>query len=80
MKVKQFAKNMTVLVLNDGTEVLFSYETPVAAYTGSGFVKTERHYSTTTTKHVNNWLREAGVRNVQHVETRPQEFFDTLAV
>ena len=80
MKIKPFAKNMTVLELGDGTEVLFSYQTPVAAYTGDKFYKTEHWYSSTTTGHVNKWLRAEGVINVKHVVTKPQEFFDTLAV
>jgi len=80
MKIKPYASNMTVLVLNDGTEVLFSYQTPVACYTGSTYYKTERFYSATTSRHVNKWLTDAGVRDVKHVDTQPQEFFDTLAV
>lgn len=79
MKIKPYASNMTVLELNDGTEVLFSYQTPVACYTGSTFYKTERFYSATTTRHVNKWLSDAGVRDVKHVETQPQDFFNSLA-
>ncbi len=35
MKLKQLASNMTELELNNGTRVLFSYETPVAAVRNS---------------------------------------------
>ena len=61
MKVKNVGSNMTELQLNNGTSVLFSYETPVAAkihnpFFGDHWVKTEQWYSATTTKHVNKWL------------------------
>ena len=32
MELKPIGSNMTTLTLNDGTEILFSYETPVAGY------------------------------------------------
>ena len=35
MKLKQIGSNMTELHLNNGTIVLFSYETPVAAFTST---------------------------------------------
>ena len=41
MKIKPIASNMTELVLNDGTQVLFSYETPVAAWIKGKYYKTE---------------------------------------
>lgn len=47
----------TTLELADGTVVLFSYATPVAAClgNGSGFIRTSQHYSVTTSKHINRW-------------------------
>lgn len=58
MKLKPIASNMTELHLNNGTIVLFSYETPVAATTseGSGLKVTKTKYSNTTTKHINKWI------------------------
>lgn len=59
MKLRQLASNMTELVLNDGTRVLFSYETPVAfskiTELGRETYKTNQYYSRTTTKHINKW-------------------------
>ncbi len=72
MKVKNVGSNMTELQLNNGTSVLFSYETPVAAGTVDGWFKTEQWYSTTTTKHINKWLE--GITP----QTRSQEFFNNL--
>lgn len=59
MKIKQIASNMTELTLNNGTRVLFSYETPVAySYItdkGRETYKTSTYYSRTTSKHINKW-------------------------
>jgi hypothetical protein len=63
MKVKNVGSNMTELVLGD-VVVLFSYETPVAASTESGYIKTDEKYSSTTTKHVNKWLEGVNAKIV----------------
>lgn len=65
MKLRPLASNMTELTLNDGTTVLFSYQTPVAAHVpGSGFYRTTGHYSKTTTRHINKWLAGAAAMPV----------------
>lgn len=54
--LQHLAPNQTVLALDNGTEILFSYSTPVAAFVpGRGYVKTDRRYSVTTSKHINGW-------------------------
>ena len=59
MKLKSFATNRTLLTFDDGTEVFFSYSTPVAGYNPRlGFVKTKQWYSSTTTRHINKYLNE----------------------
>jgi len=61
MKVKPIGSNQTELHLDDGVMVLFSYETPVAAYLPKeGYVKTGTKYSTTTTRHINKWTGKVG--------------------
>ena len=40
MKLKQIGSNQTELIFNDGTHVLFSYETPVAVSNLDGIVMT----------------------------------------
>jgi len=64
MKLKPINSNMTELHLNNGTIVLFSYETPVAArvntegdvvYSGK-ILRTNKKWSVTTSKHINKWL------------------------
>ena len=58
MKLHSYATNRTVLFFNNGTtEVFFSYETPVAGYSDKlGYVKTDKWYSSTTTRHINKYL------------------------
>tara|TARA_Y100000361_G_C11084426_1_gene302909 strand:- start:496 stop:723 length:228 start_codon:yes stop_codon:yes gene_type:complete len=56
MRIKPIASNQTELHMEDGTVVLFSYETPVAAYLPEcGYVKTSKHWSKTTSRHINKW-------------------------
>ena len=72
MKLTQIASNMTELKFQDGTKVLFSYETPVAAEVNGNYVKTSKKWSTTTSKHINKWL------NGIDAEKAEQQFFNTL--
>ena len=57
MKLTPIAANRNIISYNDGTEVFFSYSTPVAGYsTELGYVKTDKWYSSTTTRHINKYL------------------------
>ena len=57
MKLTSLAANQTQLVLADGTEIFFSYETPVAAQLPNfEYIKTATKWSKTTTRHINKWL------------------------
>ena len=76
MRVKQVSTTSTEVSLADGTEVLFSYSTPVAALVpGRGWMRTEQFYSTTTSKHINRWLAQNCGGEVQTV---PQWEVDQL--
>ena len=56
MHIESIGSNQTELTFNKG-QVLFSYKTPVAAYTPSmGYIKTATKWSRTTTRHINKWL------------------------
>lgn len=58
MKLKKIGTNQTEVVLSNGTRVLFSYETPVAAITHNGvYVQTSKKWSRTTTRHIAQWWR-----------------------
>ena len=75
MKLTPIAANQTEVSINDGTQIFFSYRTPVAAYLPSkGYVRTERFWSKTTYRHINKWLQ--GVNNVSEVS---QTVLDNLA-
>lgn len=73
MKLRNIGSNMTEVELAHGGRVLFSYSTPVAAEFGCKLYRTEAHYSSTTTRHINKWLNGA------QAETMPQSYFDALA-
>jgi hypothetical protein len=77
MNLKPIAANQTEVELENGTTVFFSYKTPVAAHIqGEGFVKTEKYWSRTTSKHIGQFVARNGGRTA---DTRPQSFFDALA-
>ena len=58
MQLTPIASNMTEVETKDA-RILFSYRTPVAAYIfGEGFVKTEKYWSVTTSRHINKWFRD----------------------
>ena len=74
MKLTPIASNQTQLELKNGTIILFSYKTPVAAHIpGQGYVRTNQKWSVTTSKHINKWLR--GVIGVASVD---QSYLDNL--
>ena len=42
--------------------ILFSYRTPVAAYVyGVGYIKTDKFWSVTTSRHINKWIGDKDV-------------------
>jgi len=77
MKLKQLGSNQTELVLNDGSRILFSYETPVAHYKASEFLyKTSKKWSNTTTRHIKNW--DIAIWSDLSYTEKPQTYFDNL--
>jgi len=78
MKVKSLKANQTEITLNDGTMVFVSYETPVAAFIpGEGVIKTEKKWSGTTSKHINQWIADTFSHRVTISET-PQSKLDSM--
>ena len=60
MKLVTEGTNRTTLVLKDGTQIFFSYETPVAGFHPViGWFKTNERFSTTTLKHIGQFLNGA---------------------
>ena len=78
---------MTEISLEDGTLVLVSYETPVAARLfslaaendGCALARTSKKWSATTTRHINKWLRDTFSDTApKRAKEMPQEFYDNL--
>ena len=77
MKLYPIALNQNEVEVNDVT-ILFSYKTPVACHiVGEGFFKTEKKWSKTTSKHINQFITRNG-GTPEKVQEKPQEFFDNL--
>jgi hypothetical protein len=55
--INRINDNATVIHFADGVSVLWSYKTPVAAFIpGRGYIKTDRRFSVTTSRHINAWV------------------------
>lgn len=68
MKLLQVGSNQTILETEDA-RILFSYETPVAAYVyGKGYIKTSQFHSRTTSKHINAFIGQATATAVSQEE------------
>ena len=74
MILRQLGSNQTELSLTNGNSIFFSYETPVAGYhSEDGFFKTETYYSKTTSRHINQYLRD-----VDDVKEVPDQYIVDL--
>ena len=74
MKIINLGSNRVEVQLNNGDMLLYSYNTCVAAYMckEDNWYKTSKHFSNTTSKHVNTWT-------VADYGEHPQEWFDKLS-
>ena len=79
MNLNPIKANMNEVTIGDKT-VLFSYKTPVAAKIltseGMTYYKTSKHWSSTTSRHINQWLPKP--QEEFGVEEKDQEWFDLL--
>ena len=74
MPLTPIASNMTEVETSEA-RILFSYRTPVAAYVfGRGYVKTDKFWSVTTSRHINKWIG-TGSRTTDEVA---QTYLDNL--
>ena len=65
MELQQIAANQTLVTFPNYSEVFFSYKTPVAGYHPDlGYVRTKQYYSQTTSKHINKYLKDCTVQEV----------------
>lgn len=66
MELKPIQENVTEVTFNNGTVVLFSYRTPVAALIpGDGWYRTSTRWSNTTSRHINKWLGGIEAKSVE---------------
>jgi len=64
MKLNHIAANQTEIENRDGTTILYSYQTPVAAFVpGRGALVSATKYSATTSRHVGRAVKRWGARN-----------------
>lgn len=72
MSIKSLGSNQTLVCKDNGTLILVSYSTPVAAYVPTeGYYRTDTKFSTTTSRHINKWC-------AANAEVKPQSFFASL--
>jgi hypothetical protein len=67
MSLRKIGSNQTEIETITGNVVLYSYSTPVAACLngGRGFIRTNKRYSVTTSKHITQWLNGAKAVEVE---------------
>lgn len=71
MKLNRIANNQTEVNLS-GKVILFSYNTPVAYNDNGNLFVTDKKFSVTTSKHINQWLAGRTAKKV------PQELIEQL--
>lgn len=76
LHISPIGANQTELTFN-GAKVLFSYQTPVAAWINGQFYKTNKKWSVTTSKHVNKWVSSDNSLILLAIE-KDQSFFDGI--
>ncbi len=76
MKLSRIGYNKTLVVLNNGVEIFFSYDTPVAGRSADyEYFKTDTFYSKTTSRHINSYLE-----TINNVSVIPQDIIDNLSM
>ena len=69
MEMKRTGPNTTIIQTAGGDRIFFSYSEPVAAWiVGRGFIKTDKFFSVTTSKHINQFLAGSAAEAVDHAE------------
>ena len=77
MQVNPIGSNRTIVTLNNGTQIGFSYKTPVVAIISGIAYRTEARFSVTTSKHCGQLLHDMPHR--EFGGEKPQEFFNNLS-
>lgn len=69
----------SVLEIDGGSKALFSYKTLVALRTPTTAIRNQKKYSSTTSKHINAFLRGAGEAIMVDEAALEQKFKETVA-
>ena len=77
LKLRPIKHNMNVIELMPSFEILFSYQTPVAARIDSDVYVTDTKHSATTTRHINEWLHK-WLEFKGTPQKRSQNWFDDI--
>ena len=56
MKLERLGTSKSLLTLSSGSEIFYSYDTPVAAQISGELFRTKEYYSRTTSKHITQYL------------------------
>ena len=72
MKLERLGTSKSLLTLSSGSEIFYSYNTPVACKVSGEFYKTNEYYSRTTSKHITQYL------NGREAEAVPQSMINQL--
>ena len=65
MKLERLGTNKSLLTLSSGSEIFYSYNTPVACKVSGELFRTKEYFSRTTSKHITQYLNG---RNAEKVE------------
>ena len=65
MKIKRLGASKTLLALPSGSEIFYSYNTPVACKVSGDLYKTKEYYSKTTCKHITQYLNGRDAEEVE---------------
>ena len=65
MKIKRLGASKTILALPSGSEIFYSYDTPVAAQVSGELFRTKEFYSRTTSKHITEYLNGRNAKKVE---------------
>lgn len=69
MKIQRQGDNATVTTFSDGSELFFSYVTPVAGFIPDmGYFRTTKKWSITTSKHINKYLDGISAKKISQDE------------
>ena len=65
IKLKPIKHNQNVITVPNGSQILFSYETPVAIISANGYnFITEQFHSVTTSRHINRFMQSLEYKKV----------------